>query len=270
MLTYLFLPSMHVTALKTEKVLPHSTTLVDLLDRYLEIFSEASILVITSKIVALCEGRVIAHDETFKERAVNEEADYYLPKEASRYDIPLTIIDNAFIARSGIDASNTGGVYSLLPEDSYQTARTLHSYLCQRFSLQEAGVIIVDSHSTPLRRGTTGVAIGFCGFQALKNYEHLPDIFGHHFTTHQNHVDALASAAVLIMGEGNEQTPLCLITDIPFITFAQNTPTQKELAYFKPALEDDLFAPLLNFKDLKKGGRKEKLPIHDETDSEKK
>ena len=113
MLTSLLLPSMNITALKTEKVLLRSTTLVSLLDRSLKIFPEASILVITSKVVALCEGRVIAHDATIKEKIVHEEADYYLPKEASRYNIPLTIIDNAFIARSGIDTSNTGGLFTL-------------------------------------------------------------------------------------------------------------------------------------------------------------
>ncbi len=58
------------------------------------------------------------------------------------------------------------------------------------------------------------------------------------------------------MGEGDEQTPLCLITDIPFVTFQASSPTPKELNIFKPALEDDLFAPLLNLKDLKKGRKR--------------
>jgi len=247
---------MLVTAIKTEKILPRSTTLRDLLDRRLKKFPEGSILVITSKIVALCEGRFIVHDAKLKEQTIKQEADYYLPKEKSRYDIPLTIIDNAFIARSGIDASNTGGYYSLLPKNSYATAKKIRTYLVKRFAIKQAGVIIVDSHSTPLRRGTTGVAIGWSGFQGLKDYHNVPDIFGHHFTTHQNHVDGLASAAVLAIGEGAEQTPLCLITDIPFVAFEKNSPTKKELSYFKPTLTDDLFAPLFNFKNLKNGGKK--------------
>lgn len=244
---------MKVIALKTEKVSPRSTTLVALLDRSLKKFPDRSILVITSKVVALSEGRFLPHNATLKEEAVIAEADYYLPKEYSRYGIPLTITDNAFIARAGIDASNTNGHYSLLPKDSYTTARKIRTYLVKRFGVKNAGVIIVDSHSTPLRRGTLGVAIGWSGFHALKNYENLPDIFGHHFTTHQNHVDSLATAATLTMGEGNEQTPLCLITNIPFVTFQANSPTKKELTTFKPPITDDLFAPLLNFKDLKQG-----------------
>lgn len=242
---------MLVTAIKTEKVLPRSTTLTALLDQYLKKFPDESVLVITSKVVALCEGRFLPHDTALKEEAIIAEADYYLPKEHSRYGIPLTITDNAFIARAGIDASNTNGHYSLLPKDSYATAKKIRTYLIKRFGIKNAGVIVVDSHSTPLRRGTLGVAIGWSGFHALKNYENLPDIFGHHFTTHQNHADALATTACLAMGEGDEQTPLCLITDVPFVTFQASSPTKKELAYFKPALTDDLFAPLLNLRDLR-------------------
>lgn len=248
---------MKIVAIKTEKVSPESTTLTALLDRHLKKFPEHSILVITSKVVALCEGRVMPFTK-IKESTLKEEADYYLPKEKSRYGIPLTIKDNAFIARAGMDASNTGGYYSLLPKDSYATARKVRAYLIKRFGIKNAGVIIVDSHSSPLRRGVTGVAIGWSGFQGLKGYEHVPDIYGANFTTHANHVDALATAASLAMGEGNEQTPLVTITDIPFVTFKPNSPTTKELTYFKPTLADDLFAPLFNLKHLKKGRKSSK------------
>lgn len=243
---------MKIVPIKTEKVLPQSTTLTAFLDRSLKKFPENSILVITSKVVALCEGRVVPLQK-ISESTLKQEADYYLPKEKSRYNIPLTIKDHAFIARAGMDASNTGGYYSLLPKDSYATAKKVRSSLVKRFGVKNAGVIIVDSHSSPLRRGVTGVAIGWSGFEGLKGYEHVPDIFGHNFTSHANQVDALATAASLTMGEGNEQTPLCLITDIPFVAFKASSPTQKELTYFKPPFKDDLFAPLLNFKDLRKG-----------------
>ena len=245
---------MKVTAIKTEKVTPKSTTLVALLDQSLKKFPEQSILVITSKIVALCEGRVLPH-APISEKTLRQEADYYLPGTASRYSVPITIKDNAFIARAGMDSSNTSGYVSLLPKNSYAAAKRVRAYLVQRFQVQAAGVIIVDSHSSPLRRGVTGVAIGWSGFEGLKGYEHVPDIFDHYFTTHANHVDALATAASLTMGEGSEQTPIALITDIPFVHFKKNAPTPQELAYFKPKLEEDLFAPLFNFKRLKKGRR---------------
>jgi len=244
---------MIITPIKTEKILPKQMSLETLLDSSLKKFPEKSILVITSKIVALCEGRVLPCGVTVDDELIAKESDYYLPKKESPYGIPLTIKDNAFIARAGIDSSNTDGAYSLLPKDSYKTSRKIRAYLCKRFDIQHAGVIIVDSHSTPLRRGTTGVAIGWSGFRGIKNYENTPDIFGKHFTTHANHVDALASAAVLTMGEGNEQTPLALIQEINFIDFNPSSPTKKELDFFKPSFKDDLFAPFFNFKRLKKG-----------------
>ncbi len=246
---------MRVTAIKTEKVTPRSTTLVDLLDRSLKRFPDGSILAITSKIVALCEGRAIAHVPSLKREVIQSEADYYLPASASRYGVPLTIVDNCFIARAGLDSSNTSGYYSLLPRDSYATTKKVRAYLAKRFGVKQIGVIIVDSHSSPLRRGVTGVAIGWSGIAALKDYEDVPDIFGQRFTTHANLVDALATAASLVMGDGNEQTPLALITDARQVVFRASSPTRQELEYFKPDFADDLFSPLINLKRLKRGGR---------------
>lgn len=249
---------MKIQAIKTEKVLPQSTTLVALLDRSLKKMPERSLLVITSKIVALCEGRTIPKQK-ISEDILQQEAEYYLPAAVSRYQVPLTIVDHTFIARAGIDASNTSGAYSLLPKNSYATAKKIRTYLMKRFGRKELGVIIVDSHSLPLRRGVMGVAIGWSGFVGLKAYSNTPDIFGHHFTTHANQVDALATAASLVMGEGDEQTPLALITEMNNLTFKQTSPTQTELAFFKPPLKDDLYAPLFDFKKLKKGKRDSSL-----------
>jgi len=247
---------MIVKAIKTDRVSPSREPLLTFLDRSITSLKERSILVITSKIVALSEGRYVSKENRLSEDLIANEADYYLPQEASPYGVPLTICDNTFVARAGIDASNTDGVYSLLPLDSYKTARDVRAHFVGRFKLNNVGVIISDSHSTPLRRGATGVAIGWSGFVGLKAYDNVPDIFGHCFTTHTNVVDALATSAVIAMGEGAEQTPLALIDDIPFVEFNAASPTSKELKFFKPTLETDLFAPLLNYQSLKKGKEK--------------
>lgn len=246
---------MIVTSTKTDRVSPGKETLLHFLDHSLSDFSDCSILVITSKVVALCEGRFVSKEDGLKEETVAAEADYYLPKSESAYGIPLTIRDNAFVARAGIDGSNTDGVYSLLPADSYRTARTVREYLGKRFGVRDIGVIITDSHSTPLRRGVTGVAVGWSGFVGLKEYKDMPDVFGHRFTTHTDIVDALATAAALAMGEGAEQTPLAIISDVPFVDFNPDSPTQEELTFFKPDLENDLFAPLMDYRKLQKGRR---------------
>ncbi len=246
---------MKISAIKTERVYPGKELLVDFLDRSLSSIPECSILVITSKIVALSEGRFVSKEQGLREDLIAAETDHYLPEEESPYGVPLTIRDNTFIARAGIDGSNTDGVYSLLPLDSYATAKETRDYLVKRFEVENIGVIITDSHSTPLRRGVTGVAIGWSGFGGMKEYKDAPDIFGHRFTTHANVVDALATAAVLAMGEGAEQTPLATITDIPFVEFKPDSPTAAELRFFKPALKDDLFAPLMDYQKLRKGRR---------------
>ena len=60
-----------------------------------------------------------------------------------------------------------------------------------------------------------------------------------------NVVDALATAAVLQMGESNEQTPLAIITDVPFVQFQNRNPTEQELQALPISIEDDVYAPLL-------------------------
>jgi F420-0:gamma-glutamyl ligase len=67
--------------------------------------------------------------------------------------------------------------------------------------------------------------------------------------------DALAAAAVLVMGEGSEQTPLALIKDLPFIAFQDRDPSPEELAAAAIALEDDLYAPLLTRAPWQRGGK---------------
>ncbi len=247
---------MRITAIKTEKVLPCSTALTAFLDRSLQKFPERSVLAISAKVISLIEGRVAPLTEK-KEALLQHEADYFLPKKFRKSGATGTITHHAFIGASGIDESNAAGHFVLLPQDVQKTAHTLYRYLQKRFGIQECGVIITDSHSTPFRRGASGIALSYRGFQGLRDYRGTPDIFGRKLVMEQaNIVDGLAAAAVLAMGEGNEQTPLVLIEDVSHITYQANAPTKKELGEFFVSLEDDIFAPLFNLKRLKKGGKK--------------
>ncbi|MEI8097116.1 MAG: coenzyme F420-0:L-glutamate ligase [Candidatus Moraniibacteriota bacterium] len=247
---------MIITPIKTEKVLARQISLEKLLDASLKKFPEKSILVITSKIVSLCEGRTESLNED-KEKLMQREADYYLPKKFRRFGASGTITHFAFIGASGIDESNASGQYVLLPKNSQKTVDVIYQYLKKRFNVKEAGVIITDSHSTPLRRGASGISLAYRGFIGLKDYRGKEDLFGRKLVMEQANVaDALASSAVLVMGEGSEQTPLALIKDIPNVTFQDNAPTKKERSEFFVDLKDDIFAPLFNLKRLKKGAGK--------------
>ncbi len=240
---------MHIKAIRTDIITPGAVDLTGLLDAalgQLPALPEKSVLAITSKIVSLCEGRVVPFEEADKDSLLAAHADLILPAEYSKYGHHFTITNNTLIPMAGIDESNSGGYYVLWPEDAQVTANNVRAYLKQRFGVRHVGVIITDSTSQPLRRGTTGIVLAHSGFLALRNYIGQPDLFGRPFATSQANVAAgLAAAAVLEMGEGTEQTPLAILTELPFVTFQDADPSPEELAEVYIKLEDDLFAPFL-------------------------
>ena len=67
---------------------------------------------------------------------------------------------------------------------------------------KRTGVLIVDSHVTPLRRGTVGTSIGLAGMMPIEDCRSEKDLYGKeiHVAT-QALADDLASTAHLIMGE---------------------------------------------------------------------
>jgi len=245
---------MKIFSIKTHKIRPYEQGLFEILDKYLTSLKEGSIVVITSKIVSICEGRVVKLDGVDKKELIKEEAEYLLPAEKSKYNITLTIKGNLLIPTAGIDESNGNGYYILWPKDPQKTANEVRKYLRKRFKIKKVGVIITDSKTTPLRWGTTGVAVVHSGFAALNNYIGKRDIFGRKFEMQKaNIADALAASAVLVMGEGNEQTPLAVIDDVPFIKFQEKDPTRKALRDLHIDMDDDLYGPLLKSVKWKRG-----------------
>lgn len=245
---------MNVKAIKTEKVTPGSIGLFGLLDKYVNQLHEGTILAITSKVISICEGRVAPIKDSNKDKLVRQEADLYLPKEENRYGVYLTIRDGQLVATAGIDESNGAGYYILWPKDPQKTANEIRGYLTTRFNIERVGVIITDSKTTPLRWGTSGVAIAHSGFRALKNYIGTEDLFGRKLKmTKASVIDGLAAAAVFEMGEGNEQTPMALISDVPSVEFTMQNPTKEELRELEINIEDDLYGSILKRAPWKKG-----------------
>lgn len=245
---------MKVTPIKTHKIVVGKENLFAILNKYLPQLKENSILAITSKIVSICEGRVIKIGNVNKIDLIKKEAEYFLPPEKSKYNISLTIKRGLLVPTAGIDESNGNGYYILWPKDPQKTTNQVRKYLKNKFALKNVGVIITDSKTTPLRWGTIGFALSHSGFKPLNNYIGKPDIFGRLLhVTKASIMDGLAAAAVAVMGEGNEQTPLAIIEDIPFVKFQNRDPTKKELEDLNISLEDDLYAPLLKSTEWKKG-----------------
>lgn len=245
---------MKITPIKTGKITAGGEDLFSILDKYLISLGERSVLAVTSKVVSICEGSFIQIGKVKKEGLIEREADYFIPPEESKYNITLTIKNNLLIPTAGIDESNGNGYYILWPRRPERTANAIRRHVKKRFNLKEVGVIITDSKTTPLRWGTTGLGIAYSGFIPLNSYIGKPDIFGKKLkVTKASVIDGLAAAAVAVMGEGREQTPLAVIEDVPFVTFQQRNPNRKELKGLKIDISEDLYAPLLLRAPWRKG-----------------
>lgn len=247
---------MIVTAYKTQKIAP-GQDLLTVLDAHLPKLEERSVVVVTSKIVSICQGRVVKNDGSIdKLGLIRKEAHLYMDV-SDEWGIMLTVKNDTLIASAGIDESNGNGYFILWPDNLPQVTADIWNHLRHRHSIDNVGVIVSDSHTTPLRWGTSGIGIGWCGFEPLNNYIGAPDIFGRNLhVTKSSMIDGLAAAAVVTMGEGNEQTPLSVITDIPFVQFTDRPPTEEEIRNFHISLKEDIFSPLINSPLWKKGNAK--------------
>lgn len=250
---------MRVISVRTKLITAGAAELVPVLERVITELEEGSVIAITSKIVSLCEGSVIPLGQIDKEELVVRESDLYLPASLSKYGHHFTITNNTLIPMAGVDESNGDGQYVLWPKDAQATANQVRAWARQKFGLSKIGVIITDSTCHPLRRGTNGIMLAYSGFRALNDYIGRPDLFGRPFTVSQADVaGGLAAAAVLQMGEGTEQTPIAILTELPFVHFQDRDPTAEELATVIIPLEEDLFAPFLGSVQWHKGERDHK------------
>lgn len=246
---------MNCKPIRTRRVSAGQLTLQELVDESIKDIQDGSILAITSKVVSLCENNVIGIKDGDRDSLIKSEADYYLSSRYSHYGHHFTITKNTLIASAGIDESNGDGHYILWPKDAQKTANDIRRYIMKRHGLTRFGIVITDSTCQPLRLGTTGIVLAYSGFKPLRNYVGTPDLFGRSFgVTQANLAGGLAAAAVVVMGEGGERTPLCEITDIDFIEFQESDPGAEELEGMNISLEDDLFAPFITAVDWQKGG----------------
>ncbi|MFA6520043.1 MAG: coenzyme F420-0:L-glutamate ligase [Candidatus Paceibacterota bacterium] len=241
---------MKIKAIKT-RVFKEREDLLSFILKYVKKLPEKSVLVVTSKIVALAEGRTAEFvNEKQKIDLIKEESDFTIKTKV----VWMTIKDGMVLASAGIDESNAGGKLILLPKDSFKNAEFLRKKIMQKFRLKNLGVVITDSRLMPLRAGALGIALGFAGFHGIRNYVGTKDIFGRIMKISKtNVVDSLATTAVLCMGEGDEQQPLAVITDAPVIF--SNKVKRREIM-IDP--QHDIYAPLFTGLHLNKNAKEKK------------
>ena len=116
---------------------------------------------------------------------------------------------------AGIDRSNVGDSGAdllLLPKRPSESAARIRAGL-----LAEPPVIVTDTCGRPFRHGQRGVAIGWAGMPASRDWRGEVDRDGHELAvTVQSVVDELAAAANLVSGEGAGGTPVTVARDFEF------------------------------------------------------
>ena len=234
------------------ELIPLKTPLIKPKDDLLEIFEialkkarktpcDGDIWVISSKVVALSQNRVVKLDNQLTEaKLAQKEADIWLGGKP----YPFAVKDGILTPRAGIDASNIeAGKRILWPKNSWKVAEILRKAVMQQWKLKRFGVEIIDSTCHPLRFGVIGIALGWSGFEGVEDFRNRKDLFGNKLkVTRKAVADQLASAASLITGEAAESTPFVLVRNSP-VKFITKTVKPRK---FQP--KDCLFAPIYNSK----------------------
>jgi|SRR3989344_631420 len=230
---------MQLIPVKTRVIRPPKDDIYDVLDKLQ--LREKDILIITSKILSIHQGRCVKKTKNLKQRDLAQtEADAYLPG-SGPYSF-LTIKHRAILSSAGVDTKNSGGYFILPPIKPALSAQKIWQRIRKKHRLKNLGVIITDSHSVPLRLGTVGISLGHFGIEPLVDYTGQPSVFGNELNvSRSNAVDALAAAATFIMGEGNQKNPIVIVRNIRSITF-NSKDTRSKLF---PDKQSDMFAPLL-------------------------
>ncbi|HQB50651.1 MAG TPA: coenzyme F420-0:L-glutamate ligase [bacterium] len=244
---------MEILAVKTKRLNPPQDDALVALSEALDNFGlkENDVLVITSKIISLHQGRSIPIEQVSdKDELIAKESQAYLPRAMVPHNYAVLTLHHHLIAPSaGIDESNALDNYILLPERVEQVALEWHQFFKERYRLNNLGIIITDSRSNPLRLGVTGIGLAFAGFHPLRDYRGQADLFGRPMKISQtNIVDSLAAAAVFAMGECSEQTPAAIVRGVSDLNFT-NEDCQPEL-WLSP--QDDIYQSF--YRDFLPGG----------------
>jgi coenzyme F420-0:L-glutamate ligase/coenzyme F420-1:gamma-L-glutamate ligase len=114
---------------------------------------------------------------------------------------------------AGIDQSNVGDDrILLLPKDPGASAKKLRESLGI-----DCAVIITDTCGRPFRCGVAGVALGWSGIAALRDWRGERDMHGKVLEiTEEAIVDEIASLANMLMGEAGDGTPAVVFRGLQY------------------------------------------------------
>jgi coenzyme F420-0:L-glutamate ligase/coenzyme F420-1:gamma-L-glutamate ligase len=192
---------------------------------------DGDILSIASTIVAKSEGRFrllddykpsdravalavpLGKDPRFVQAVLDESAEILLEKP---FLLSVTRFGHIGV-NAGIDQSNVGqGLVLLLPEDPKASAERIRDELRAKHR-KDCAVIITDTCGRPFRCGVAGVAIGWAGIGALRDWRGERDIHGRTLEiTLEAVVDEIAGIANMLMGEAGDGTPAAVLRGLNY------------------------------------------------------
>jgi coenzyme F420-0:L-glutamate ligase/coenzyme F420-1:gamma-L-glutamate ligase len=178
---------------------------------------DGDVVVVAQKAISKIEGRVVSLEGIEpSDRAVELAAGEADPRRIqvildeaadivkTRPPFIIARTRHGFVCGSaGVDASNAPepGTVVLLPLDSDASAAKLREELRERTG-KTVGVIVTDSFGRPWRAGTTDVAIGAAGVEALRILNGEKDPAGYELhATRIALADQIAGAAQLVFGK---------------------------------------------------------------------
>ncbi|WP_036460932.1 coenzyme F420-0:L-glutamate ligase [Mycobacterium sp. 141] len=167
---------------------------------------DGDVLVVTSKVVSKCEGRIVDapsnpdERDTLRRKLIDSEAVRVLARKGR-----TLITENAIglvQAAAGVDGSNVGSTeLALLPSDPDGSAAALREGLRERLGVTVA-VVITDTMGRAWRSGQTDFAIGAAGLTVLHGYAGTMDRHGNELVVTEVAVaDEIAAAADLVKGK---------------------------------------------------------------------
>ena len=196
------------------------------------------VVAVASKVVSTCEGRIVRLAEMrvtaqakrlAKRWKMDEGLTAVVMSEADEIlggvtGFLLTQKDGVLMANAGVDLKNAPrGTAMLWPQDPDDSARRLRIALERRFHTK-IGVEIVDSRVTPLRLGTTGLALGVSGFRPIIDQRGKRDLYGRKVrATQSNIADDVAAASHILMGETKEKVGAVVVRNAQTVLYSKGS-----------------------------------------------
>jgi len=190
--------------------------------------NDGDVVVVAHKVVSKAEGRIVRLSDVKPSEKAGEVARVtgreptlieLILRETKRVvkaSPEILIVENRqglVCINAAVDKSNVKGedAYALLPTDPDKSAKRLCSEI-MKLTGKTVAVVISDTYSRPFRRGQVEFAIGIAGLNPFRDYRGKKDLFDYVLKVKNTALaDEIASAAELVMGQGEEGVPVAVI-----------------------------------------------------------